>query len=86
MPKGINLCDVNQHCFVSSFSCDPSLAIFMSEKNEVFLSLPFLRARDPHGAFLDHWVNCFGVFKFGVIGAEIYHGNTRLQDMHLVLG
>ena len=56
------------------------------KKIEVFLSLPSSRARDSHGAFLDHWVNYFGVVKFGVIGAEIYHGNTRLQDMHLVLG
>ena len=60
--------------------------ISMSENyNEVFLFLPFFRARDSHGAFLGHRVNCCGVFKFGVIGAEVYNENTRLQRVHLGL-
>ena len=53
--------------------------------HEVFLLLPFFRARDSHGAFLGHWVNCFGVFKFGVVGAEVYNGSTRQQHSRLVL-
>ena len=41
---------------------------------------------DSYGAFLDHWVNFLGIFKFGFIEAAIHNGNTRLPHVHLVLG
>ena len=44
-----------------------------------------LRPKDSYGAFLDHWVNCFGVFKFRVSEAAVHNGNTRLQHMLLAL-
>ena len=43
------------------------------------------RLKDSYGAFLDHWVHSFGVFKFGVIEAAVHNGNTRLQHMRLGL-
>ena len=41
---------------------------------------------DSYEAFLDHWVNCVGVFKLGVIEAGVSNGNTRLPHMYLGLG
>ena len=35
---------------------------------------------------MDHWINCFGVFKLGVIEAEVHNGNTRLPHMQMELG
>ena len=35
---------------------------------------------------MDHWINCFGVLKLGVIEAALHNGNTRLPQMHMGLG
>ena len=46
----------------------------------------FFRLRDSYGAFMDNWINCFGVFKLRVIEAAVHYGNTRLRHMYVAMG
>ena len=35
---------------------------------------------------MDLCINCFGVFKLGVIEAAVHNGNTTLPHVHVELG